>query len=263
MRPKPFLEGFTLLTPLTRAWRAAPVAALALLSLPLTASAQAPPPAAPAPAGSDLSPAQQARMQARQAQFQKELAALRADAKMTTPQKQAKYTTMVQALNQDTLAILTPGQRVEELKRRQINGQFQKDVAALRADKTMTDAQKKARYLALVQAADAQTLATLTASQRALVEKRRQTQTDAMRIAEDLQKSQTPAQAKQIKSISLAARARMQAVMADKSLSDQAKTAKIKEMSSKESDQISALLTPNQRAKFMHWQQLVGANQGR
>lgn len=251
------------MTSLTRAWRAAPVAALALLSLPLTAQAQAAPPAAPAPAVTDLSPAQQARMQARQEQFQKDLAALRADVKMTNAQKQAKYTPMAQAMNRDMMAILTPAQRAEEMQRRQINAQFQKDVAALQADKTMTDAQKKARYLTLVQAADTQTFATLTPSQRALVQKRRQTQTEAVRIAEDLQKSQTPTQAKQIKDISVAARTKMQAVIADKTLSPQAKTAKIKEMSGKEEGQISALLTPSQRAKFMRWQQLVSAAQAR
>ncbi len=241
------------------------MAALALLSLPLTAQVQAAPPAAPAPAGADLSPAQQARMQARQAQFGKDLAALRAETGMTNAQKQVKYTAMVQALNKDTLAILTPVQRASEIKRRQINAQFQKDVAALRADKAMTDAQKKTRYIALVQAADAQTLATLTPAQRALVQKRRQAQTQAQtevaRLAGELQKSQTPAQAKQIKDISLAMRARMQAVMADKGLSDQAKAAKIKDMSSKEAVQIGALLTPSQRVKFLRWQQLVGAGQ--
>lgn len=239
------------------------MAALALLFLPLTVQAQSPPPAAPAPAGSDLSPAQQARIQARQEQFQKDLAALRADAKMTDAQKQAKYTTMVQAMTNDTMAILTPVQRAGEMKRRQINAQFQKDVAALRADKTMTDAQKKARYLALVQAADTQTFSTLTPSQRALVQKRRQTQEEAMRVGNELKKSQTPTQMKQIKDISIAMRTRMQAVIADKTLSPQAKTAKIKEVSSKEEGQISALLTPSQRAKFMRWQQLVSAAQAR
>jgi len=249
------------LTPLTRAWRMAPVAALALLFLPLTAQAQTAP--AAASAGSDLSPAQQARMQARQEQFQKDLAALRADARMTNAQKQAKYTPMAQAMNRDMMAILTPAQRAEEMQRRQINAQFQKDVAALQADKTLTDAQKKARYLALVQSADTQTFATLTPTQRTLVQKRRQTQTEAMRVGDELKKSQTPTQAKQIKDISVAMRTRMQAVIADKALSPQVKTAKIKEMSSKEEGQISALLTPSQRAKFMRWQQLVKAAQSR
>lgn len=201
-------------------------------------------------------------MQARRDQFQKDVASLSADAKMTTAQKQAKYATLVQAMDRDMMAILTPTQREEELKRRQINAQFQKDVTALRADKKLTDAQKKARYLALVQAADAQTLATLTPTQRAQALKRRQTQDEAVRLANELQKSQTPTQAKQIHDISVAMRTQMQAVIADKTLSPDAKTAKIKEMTSREEAQISALLTPAQRAKFARWRQIVSNPQG-
>jgi hypothetical protein len=210
------------------------VAALALLSFSLTAPAQAAPPAAPLPAGSDLSPAQQARIRARQEQFQKDLAALRADAKMTNAQKQAKYTAMVQAADKDTLAMLTPVQRAGEMKRRQINAQFRKDVAALSANKSLTDAQKRARYVALVQAADAQTFATLTPAQRALVQKRRQAgldrQAEVKRLAQELQKSETPAQESQIHEIGLKAGAQVQAVIADKSLDPTRKTAKIKDL---------------------------------
>jgi len=201
-------------------------------------------------------------MKARQDQFQRDLAALRADPKMTNPQKQTKYNAMVQAMSKDLMAVLTPTQRAGEMKRQQVNAQFQKDVAALRADKSMTVAQKKARYLTLVQAADAQTLATLTASQRSVALKRHQTQSEALEVANELQKSQSPAQVKQIQAISIAARTQMQAVIADKTLSPQVKTARIKEMTSKEEGQISALLTPSQRVKFTRWQQLMTATPG-
>lgn len=253
-----------LLTSLTRARLTAPAAVLALLFLPLSGYAQ-PGPASHsgASAATDLSPAQNARIQARQAQLGKEVAALRADTKLTAPQKQAKYQTMLQALDKDVLAILTPAQRTQELQRRQINAQFLKDVAALRADKKLTEAQKKARYLALVQKADTGTISTLTPTQKALVLKRRHTQEEALQISQELQQSQTPAQAKQIHDISVALRNKMQAVVADKSLSDQVKTAKIKELTEIEKNQINALLTPAQRVKFEQWQRLISASQAR
>lgn len=248
------------MTSLIRICLAVPIAALALFSFSVTAQAQTPP--TTASAGSDLSSSQQARMKARQDQFQRDLAALRADPKMTNPQKQTKYNAMVQAMSKDLMAVLTPTQRAGEMKRQQVNAQFQKDVAALRADKSMTVAQKKARYLTLVQAADAQTFATMTASQRSVALKRHQTQSEALEVANELQKSQSPAQVKQIQAISIAARTQMQAVIADKTLSPQVKTARIKEMTSKEEGQISALLTPSQRVKFTRWQQLMTATQG-
>lgn len=244
---------------LTRIFLAVPIAALALFSFSMTAQAQTPP--TTTSAGSDLSSSQQARMKARQDQFQRDLAALRADPKMTNPQKQIKYNAMVQAMDKDLMAVLTPMQRAGEVKRQQVNAQFKKDVAALSADKSMTVAQKKARYLTLVQAADAQTLATLTPSQRAVAVKQHQTQSEALQVANELQKSQSPAQAKQIHDISIAARTQMQAVIADKTLSPQVKTARIKEMTNKEEGQISALLSPSQRVKFTRWQQLISATQ--
>ena len=44
---------------------------------------------------------------------------------MTEAQKRAKYGTMMQALDKDMLALLTPAQRVEVEKQRAINAQFQ------------------------------------------------------------------------------------------------------------------------------------------
>ena len=253
-----------LLTSRVRVRLTVPAALFALLSLPLTTHAQ--PPAAShagVPGGSDLSPAQRAQVQALQTRLQREAAALGANTKLTNAQKQAKYAALVQAANQSVLGILTPTQRAEELKRRQINAQFQKDVAALRADTKLTDAQKKQRYLALVQKADASTLQTLSASQKAQVLQQRHTQATAMQIAQELHQSQTPAQAKKIHDISNAFGAQMRAVIADKGLSNQAKTAKIKALTQQEETQVSALLTPAQRVKFQQWQRLVSASQPR
>lgn len=253
-----------LLTSLTRAWLTAPAVVLALLSLPLNGYAQAKPAShSGASAASDLSPAQQARIQARQAQLGKDVAALRADTKLTDAQKQTKYAALMQGMDKDVLAILTPTQRAQEMRRRQINAQFQKDVAALKADAKLTEAQKKTRLTVLVEKADAGTLSTLTPSQKALVMKRRQTQEEALQISQELRQSQTPAQAKKIHDISVALRAKMEAVVADKSLSNQAKTAKLKELTGQEETQINTLLTPAQRIKFQQWQRLVSASQAR
>ncbi len=253
-----------LLTSLTRAWLTAPAAVLALLFLPLVGHAQAKPAShSGASAASDLSPAQQARMQAIQVQLQKDVTALGADPKLTTAQKQTKYTALLQAADKNVLATLTPTQRAQEMRRRQIKTQFQKDVAALRDDPKLTEAQKKTRLTALAEKADSNTLSTLTPAQKALVMKQRHTQEEVLQISQELQQSQTPTQAKQIHNISVAMRAKMQAVMADKNLSDQAKTAKIKELTGQEETQITTLLTPAQRIKFQQWQRLVSAAQAR
>lgn len=243
----------------TRLWLAAPVAALALLSLPLNAHAQATPPAAAAPAGSDLSPAQQGRMQARQEHFQKDVAALKADKALTDAQKKARYLVLAQAADKDMMAILTPAQRERVMSQRQIGTQLQKEAAALQADKTLTDAQKRARYQTLLQAANDKALATLTPEQRAQVLKRRQIAADATRMGKELQKSLTPAQEKQIHGIGLASGTQIQAVIADKSVSEQAKVAKIATLRQQAQAKINAVLTPAQRAKYARLQQMVSA----
>lgn len=245
----------------TRAWLAAPAAALTLLALPMAAPAQTPPANRGASSGSDLSPAQRARAAAREAQFQKDTAALRADTKLTEAQKQAKYKTMLQALDKDMLALLTPAQRVEVQKQRAINAQFQAGVMALRTDKKMTDAQKQARYKTLVHTRQTALLGTLTPAQRARVEQEHQMEVtraaEANRIGIELQKSQTKAQASQIQDIALATRNQMQTVMADKTMSDADKTEKITDLRKQAQAKIETLLTPAQKAKYARLQELV------
>ncbi len=254
------------MTPYTRAKLAVPLIALALFSHPLVARAQAPPP--PASVSLDVSPSQQSRISVRQRQLRKELSALQADTTMSIPQKRAKYGALMQAMNSDIMAILTPAQRVQEMKRQQISAQFQKDIAALRVAKGMTDAQKKARYLALVHAADAQTLATMTAAQRVLAQKQRQAAlaqqeagqarlADATRMGKELQASLSPDQAKRIHAIGLSSGAQIQTVMADKSISEQAKPAKITTMRQQAQAKINDILTAAQRAKYARIQQMV------
>lgn len=262
MRPKTRLEGSTLLTSLTRAWLATPVAALALLPLPLTAHAQGTSPGrAPASAGSDLSPAQRQRAEARNAQFQKDVAALQADPKMSDAQKKARYQTLFQAMDKDMLAILTPAQRTLVMSQRQIGAQFQKDVAAMMADPKLTQAQKRARYEAMRQAANQRALATLPPEQRARVEKQQQAglarQAELKRLSQELQKSETPAQEKKIHEIGLKAGAQVQAIVADKSLPPALKTAKINDLEKQAQTKITSLLTSSQRAMYAHIQSLV------
>jgi len=255
-----------LLTPYSRARLTAPLVALTLLSLAPVARAQAAPP--PASASLDVSTSQQARISARQGQFRRDLSALRADTATPDSQKQAKYVALMQAMNKDIMAILTPAQRAQEMKRQQISAKFQKEVAALRADKAMTGPQKQARYLALVHAADTQTLATMTVAQRAQAQKQRQAAqaqqqagqarlADATRMGKELQASLSPDQSKRIHAIGLASGAQIQAVMTDKSVPEQAKPAKITAMRQQAQAKINEILTPAQRARYARIQQMV------
>jgi len=264
MRPKTRSEGSTLLTSITRAWLAAPLAALAMLPLPLTARAQGTPPGRDtASAGSDLSPAQRARAETRQAQFKKDTAALLADMKLTEAQKRARYAELARTMDKDMLAILTPAQRAQVTIQRQIGAQFQKDIAALKADRTLSDTQKRARYEALRQAANQKALATLPPDQRAHAERQQQAgqarQADATRMGKQLQASLTPPQEKQIHAIGLASGAQVQAIVADKSLTEQAKVAKITALRQQAQTKINAVLNASQRALYARIQALVAA----
>ena len=253
-----------LLTPLTRARLAVPLAALALLSFPMTARAQGPSSGNASASGpSDLNPAQRARAEARQTQFRKDTAALMADAKLTDTQKRARYTVLAKTMDQDMLAILTPAQRAQVMAQRQIGAQFQRDAAALQADKTLTDAQKQARYQALRQLANEKALATLTPAQRARAEKQKQAgqarQADATRMGKELQASLSADQEKRIHAIGLTSGTQIQAVIADKSLSQQAKITKITTMRQQAQAKINAILSPSQRAQYARIQALVTA----
>ena len=258
--------------PLTALTRAAliPLAALALAgtaAFHAPASAQAPA-GQSTPVGLDLSAAQRTKVGARQAQFQKDVQALRDDPKMTLPQKQAKYTTLLQAMNQDMLTILTPAQRTQVLKQQQINAQFKTDVLALQSNRQMTDAQKKARYLQLTQNARNASLALMSPAQRAdalkrsaAAEKLQQEQApkiaEAKRLSQQLVKSETPAQSEKLRTIALSTGTTIQSVIADKTLSAQAQTAKINALRQEALKRDLALLTPAQRTLYTRIQALI------
>lgn len=198
---------------------------LALTALSPVAFAR-PRPAAAAPASGEptLSAAQQAKIKARNQQFQKDMAALQADTKMSATDKRARFQSLYQVMDKDMLAILTPAQRAQVMQTRQAALQqreeqqrgfeaFQKSHSAeisaaeklgqkihasikpaqkqqldaiasatqaqqqqIAASKGLTDQEKRTKLLALVQSAQAKSLAVLTSSQRADFEKLRKMQ---------------------------------------------------------------------------------------
>jgi hypothetical protein len=237
---------------------AAPVlVGVSLLGTPAAAQAPAPSGRTTGSPGLDLSASQRAKADARQAQFKKDYAALAADPKLTDTEKQIKAASLYQAMDKEMLAILTPGQREKVVKQRQINSQFKADVLALQANKTLTDAQKKARYIQLAKNARNASLALMTPAQRADALKRSANVEQAQSLGQQLQKSETPAQAQKLQAIALSAKNSMQAVIADKTLSDQAKTAKIDALRKDALSRDLVLLTPKQRSLYTHIQALV------
>lgn len=219
--------------------------------------AQAPSGQVSTPLGLDLSAAQQAKAAVRQAQFKKDLAAISADPKLSAAQKQAKAVTVYQTMDKDMLAILTPTQRTKVLKQRQINTQFQADIHALQANKTLTDAQKQERYVQITQTARTASLALLTPAQRAAVLKRNAAAEQAQSLSQQLIKSETPAQSQKLGQISQATRSSMQVVMADKTLTPAQQTAKIDALRKDALSRDMALLTPSQRALYARLQALL------
>ena len=168
------------------------------------------------------------------------------------------------------MAILTPAQRSQVQKQRQINVQFQKDAMALQANKSLTDAQKKAHYIQLVQKARDASLALMTPAQRAEALKRgaaaqKAQQAQSVKIAEvkrlgvQLQKSETPVQSEKLRTIALTTGTTIQSVIADKTLSDQAKTAKIVALRKDALSRDLALLTPAQKTLYSRIQALITA----
>jgi hypothetical protein len=223
----------------------------------LLAQAPAPSGQTTASPGLDLSADQRAKADARQAQFKKDYAALAADPKLTDTEKQTRAASLYQAMDKDMLAILTPAQREKVVKQRQINSQFKADVLALQANKTLTAAQKNERYIQLTRNARNASLALLTPAQRAAALKRSAAVEQAQSLSQQLQKSETPAQAQKLQAIALSAKNSMQAVIADKTLSDQAKTAKIDALRKDALSRDLVLLTPSQRSLYTRIQSLV------
>lgn len=259
------------MTTLTRAALAFVLAAPTLLAPAFSGAhvfAQTPSGQTATPGSLDFSAAQKAKADARQAQFQKAVGELRTDTKMTDAQKQAKYTALYQGMDRDMLAILTPAQRTQVLKQRQINAQFRTDVLALQANKTLTEAQKKAKYIQLTQNARNASLALMSPVQRveaikrsAAVEQQQQAQAakiaEAKRLSQQLLKSETPTQSQKLSSTGLSTGAAIQAVIADKTLSDSAKTAKIVALRKEALSRDLALLTPAQKSLYERIQALV------
>ncbi len=260
------------LTVLTRAALILPAAAAlagaALFQTPTLA--QAAPSGQTTPIGLGLNAAQQAKANTRQAQFQKDVEALKDDSRMSLAQKQAKYTTLLQAMDQDMLAILTPAQRFQFTKQRAINAQFKTDVLALQSNRKLTDAQKKTRYLQLVQNARNASLALMSPAQRAEALKRsaamEQAQkeqapkiAEAKRLSQQLVKSEKPIQSDKLHAIGLSTGAAIQSVIADKTLSAQAQSAKIVALRQDALKRDMALLTPAQRALYGRIQALITA----
>lgn len=259
-----FGRTYTLLTHSFRAWLAPSLAAMSLLTLPMPSHAQTTPSSSASTSDeSDFTEAQKSRVTARQERFKQDVAALRANPKLTDVQKQAKYLVLMQALDKDMMAVLTPAQRAQVVKQQEINTKFQKAVVALRANTKLTDAQKQAAYKTLVQNRQNELLSTLSPTQRARVEKEHQAEvaraTEVNRLGEQIQKSESPDQVKKIHDISLTTRQRMQAVIADKTLPEQTKVGRITELREQAQAKINALLTQKQRAEFAHLQELVGA----
>ena len=253
------------LTHTLHAWLVIPAALLTLASLPIASQAQRTSNSPAASADSDLSAAQKTKVAARKARFERDVAALRADKKMTDAQKQAKFEGIAHAADSDLMAILTPVQREQVTQRKAINVQFSKDLAALRTNTTMTEAQKKAQFQVMMAARQNALLATLPPAQRARVEREQQVkaaQVASMRrqieeLGNSIQKSESPAQLKQIQAITQRTRAQEQIVVADRSLSDQVKGSRIEALRHSAQMKIDALLTPMQRAQFARLRTLI------
>lgn len=228
-----------------------------LLALVLTTAALVPHAASAAPAPSALSAAQKTKVSTRQAQFQKDIAALQADKKMTDAQKQARYKTLMATMDKDMLAILTPAQRAIVLKQRDIGAKFRQQAEVIQASKTLTEAQKKDRLAALAAQADKDTLATLPPSQRTEVLQRRQRQEQAQALKEQLEKSETPEQKKQFEATMADVRAKAEAVSGDKTLSEAAKGQKLTDLAKQAQAKDLALLTPAQKAMYEKIQVLI------
>ena len=267
MLPAIPLKELSDLTHSLRAWLALPAATLAafsLLGLPSASQAQRPF-SQSSSADSDLSAGQKSRIAARKARFEKDLAALHANTKLSDSQKQAKFQVLAQGADADLMAILTPDQRTQVLKRKAINVQFQKDLAALQTNSTMNDAQKKAKFESMLKARQEALLATLPPAQRARVVKehddkmarmaslRKQVET----LGASIQKSESPGQLNQIKAISQSTRQQEKAVYDDRNLPEAVKATRIEALRSQARGKIDALLTPAQRVKFAHLRELV------
>ena len=200
------------------AWLILTLVALTLFNLPMQATAQmSATPQAANPAEPHLSPAQQAQVKARQAQFMQQITALKNDKNLTMPQKQAKFLQYRQSLDQDMLSYLTPAQRTGVIQARQKQQSMQQAYIAGMHTKI----------------------------------------NQVNQLAQSINKSETPAQLKSLHAIGLIERAKIQKLQADSSLSEQSKRARMDIIRRDATVKINAVLTPAQRAKFAQLQQMT------
>jgi hypothetical protein len=200
------------------------VAVLAALTLGPSAApvrAQAPPPASTA--GPKLSPAQQARYQARMQKFNKDAAAVMANKSLTPAQQGAKIQAMKKALDPDMLAILTPAQRAQVLAQRKGMMAQQKAMMA------------KAQAFKQAHSSEIKT---------------------GQALAAKLTKSLTPAQKSQIAAIQKQVQQQYQTLATNKSLTQQAKMQQMQGLNQQAQAKITAILNPTQKADYLKMQQM-------
>ena len=162
---------------------------------------------------------------------------------------------------------LTPDQQKKmQVRQKQMSDDWQKLVG----DKKMTDAQKQAKAQQLQAAYQADMLAMLTPAQKVLVDKQKQVMikrkaaADArmkqiMTVEAHLMKSLSPTQQKAVDKIRDDDMKTAKSVEDDKSLSENAKQARLGDLTRDENKKINAVLNPAQRADFQKLQDLIPA----
>ncbi len=159
---------------------------------------------------------------------------------------------------------LSPAQQARYKARME---KFNKDAGALRADRTLTPAQKQAKFVTMQKALDTDMLAILTPTQRTQVIKQRQAAqsfdkahqaeiAQGRALAAKLNSSLTPAQKTQMNAVSEAARAQMTQVASDATLSPEAKQAKAVTIRQDAQAKAMAILTPAQQGDLKQMQAL-------
>lgn len=156
----------------------------------------------------ELSAAQKSKMEARSAKMRQSVEALKTDRSLTDAQKQQKFGTMNKQFQADMLALLTPAQRTQ-LK--------QQAAAAQKRQQTFTRAHQS--EITAVQTTAKRLDASLTASQK-----------------------------QQMQAIQQQTVTERQKIIADSSLSDDAKRQRLEALSKEAQDKVMALMTPTQKA---------------
>lgn len=170
---------------------------------------------------------------------------------------------------------LTPAQVA---RKQAIDTKLLQERNSLVANKTLTPAQKQAKFIAMQKAAFTSALALLTPAQKAIVQKNQaiamqnqqqmQAQGEAFNkahateitagkaLAAKLQASLTPAQKAQIKAIQQGALGKVRQLVALQGLTPQAKQTQLVSIQQDTQGKIQAVLTPAQRADFVKLQHM-------